>query len=237
MNALWRGEGVGGMRKGDVRKQSILDVAERLFLEKGYIETGISDILETLHCSKGSFYHHYESKLQVLRELCARRAEAAFARYQSGTYPTLCERFNALLYAALPFGRGDTAYLSRLLPILAREEGDVIRRRLFEETRRVFLPELTRTLYEMREAKLAYFTQDDMPQMVFSMVEAFLTQSLDAVLTAPGCDRNIGARLMPALQSARFIAERLLDMRYGSVEIISLEELTRVFDTVMKDAS
>ena len=34
------------------------------------------EILDKLHCSKGSFYHHFDSKLQVLAELSRQRAEA-----------------------------------------------------------------------------------------------------------------------------------------------------------------
>ena len=51
------------MLKGDLRKQAILDAAEALFFEKGYAASTIQDILSALGCSKGSFYHHYESKL------------------------------------------------------------------------------------------------------------------------------------------------------------------------------
>ena len=57
------------MLKGDIRKQAILDTAENLFFEKGYVKATIQDFLDALECSKGSFYHHFESKLQVLTEL------------------------------------------------------------------------------------------------------------------------------------------------------------------------
>ena len=63
------------MLKGDLRKQAIVDAAEALFFEKGYAGATIQDILDVLGCSKGSFYHHFESKLQVLMELCRQRAE------------------------------------------------------------------------------------------------------------------------------------------------------------------
>lgn len=54
------------MRKGDARKLEILSVSEQLFCRKGYRETSIQDILDVMKVSKGSFYHHFESKDQVL---------------------------------------------------------------------------------------------------------------------------------------------------------------------------
>lgn len=54
------------MRKGELRKESILKTAERLFFEKGYEETSIQDILDALSISKGGFYHYFESKIALL---------------------------------------------------------------------------------------------------------------------------------------------------------------------------
>ena len=51
------------MRKGEVRRQSIIEASERLFSAKGYLETTVDDILAELQCSKGSFYHYFDSKL------------------------------------------------------------------------------------------------------------------------------------------------------------------------------
>lgn len=50
----------------DVRKKEIIETAERLFLEKGYPETTIEDILKAANLSKGGFYHYYSSKEEVL---------------------------------------------------------------------------------------------------------------------------------------------------------------------------
>lgn len=45
----------------------ILDVAARLFLEKGYEHTSIQDIIDNLGgLSKGAIYHHFRSKEEIL---------------------------------------------------------------------------------------------------------------------------------------------------------------------------
>ena len=55
------------MKKGDIKKQEIIQTAEMLFCRYGYNETSVQDILDAIHTSKGSFYHHFESKEQVLQ--------------------------------------------------------------------------------------------------------------------------------------------------------------------------
>ena len=57
------------MRKGDMRREELIATAERLFYTKGYEKTSVQDILTEMNFSKGGFYHHFESKLQLLDAL------------------------------------------------------------------------------------------------------------------------------------------------------------------------
>lgn len=53
------------MATDDVRTQ-ILHAALRLFGERGYHATSLQDIIAAAGCSKGGFYHHFESKEDLL---------------------------------------------------------------------------------------------------------------------------------------------------------------------------
>lgn len=51
----------------EVTAEKILDVAQRLFLEKGYDNTTIQDIVDHLDgLSKGAVYHHFKSKEEIM---------------------------------------------------------------------------------------------------------------------------------------------------------------------------
>ena len=51
----------------EVTIEKILDAAQRLFLEKGYDNTTIQDIVDELDgLSKGSVYHHFKSKEEIM---------------------------------------------------------------------------------------------------------------------------------------------------------------------------
>jgi AcrR family transcriptional regulator len=52
----------------DSKKAELVAISEKLFLEKGYGETSIDDILEAATISKGGFYHYFKSKEEVLSE-------------------------------------------------------------------------------------------------------------------------------------------------------------------------
>lgn len=50
--------------------QKILDASLKLFLEKGYEQTTVLDIVDNLGgLTRGAFYHHFKSKEEVLDAL------------------------------------------------------------------------------------------------------------------------------------------------------------------------
>ena len=57
----------------EVTVEKILDVSQRLFLEKGYDATTIQDIVDDLGgLTKGALYHHFRSKQEIMVALSQR---------------------------------------------------------------------------------------------------------------------------------------------------------------------
>jgi AcrR family transcriptional regulator len=50
----------------DTRRRELIDTAERLFLEKGYNDTTISDIVKAAGVAQGTFYYYFKTKEEVL---------------------------------------------------------------------------------------------------------------------------------------------------------------------------
>ena len=56
-------------RKGAETRARLLEAAKRVFEEKGFLAARISDISMRAGLSHGSFYHYFESKEQIFREV------------------------------------------------------------------------------------------------------------------------------------------------------------------------
>lgn len=63
------------VKEHDERRNEILDTAEALFLTKGYDKTTINDILKTIGIAKGTFYHYFKSKEEVMDAVIIRVVE------------------------------------------------------------------------------------------------------------------------------------------------------------------
>ena len=58
-----------GVKEAERRRNEILDAAQHLFYSKGYDEPSIQEIIDAVGIAKGTFYHHFESKQELLDHL------------------------------------------------------------------------------------------------------------------------------------------------------------------------
>lgn len=61
----------------EIRKTEILNMAEALFQQKGYAGTAVSDIVEQVGVSQGTFYYYFKSKEEIIEEIIKRQIEKA----------------------------------------------------------------------------------------------------------------------------------------------------------------
>src|SRR5690625_931652 len=63
----------------EVRRAEVLDQALALFLERGYDDVSLNDLLTAIDIPKGAFYHYFPSKEALVTALAERNATEAFA--------------------------------------------------------------------------------------------------------------------------------------------------------------
>jgi len=51
------------------RRKELMDIAEKLFLKRGYENTMVSDIVKKASVSQGTFYYYFKSKEDILDEI------------------------------------------------------------------------------------------------------------------------------------------------------------------------
>ena len=64
---------MGRNRFPEVTESRILEMAMRLFIEKGYEQTTLQDIADAIGMTRGAIYHHFKSKEDILEAVCDQR--------------------------------------------------------------------------------------------------------------------------------------------------------------------
>ena len=57
------------MKKGERRKQELLQIAYRMFISRGYENTSVDEIIEEAGIAKGTYYYYFKTKEQMLEEV------------------------------------------------------------------------------------------------------------------------------------------------------------------------
>ena len=217
------------MKKGEMKKQEFLRTAEARFCRDGYEKTSVQDILDDLHTSKGSFYHHFVSKEALLEEICRSRAESTSEQVFSEIAPGMdpCEKLNALISGMIPFSGEKLSFLLMLIPVFSGPEGIRIRNCYAGELENLYRERFSETLQAGdRQGVFSCRDPEFFAGMLIQIINRFWLQICDRVLenekngfnTDPGDLMNIAANYRTA-------AERLLSAPYGSVDIMKLPDL------------
>ena len=220
------------MLKGELRKNAILDAAEKLFFERGYAASTIDDILSTMDCSKGSLYHHFDSKQAILEALCRRHAQEAFDAWQKENYDTPLSALNALLYYALPFRFGGERLLSLMLPLQGQPEGTAMRCALLSALENLFLPEIKGQLIMLRASGSAYWHMARQSELVWDTHTALYGRLMQCAHQLRG--GGAATEVVEYLEAARFLWERTLDLPFGSMEIVRADEALQAIHQTIK---
>ena len=72
------------------RRREVLDIAARLFHERGYQGTSMDEIADAVGLTKGSLYHHFSSKTDILAAIYEEAADFVVehtTRHDDGTPP------------------------------------------------------------------------------------------------------------------------------------------------------
>ena len=221
------------MRKGDERKAALLKASKELFFTRGYAATSINDILDTQHISKGSFYHHFESKLEVLTELCRQHQAEAAERYRAvvkADMPPL-RRLDLLLYHALPAIPEETQMCALLLQLHRTPEGDQVISAMLDAQRTAFFGLFSGLLRALAKQDEAYLPFEALPELAWDMYTSLYRHVLSLGLDY-ATDRHpappMYADEAQLLGAMRYLLERTLDLPFGSLTIIRAETLRAV---------
>lgn len=223
------------MRKGEAKRQEMLAAAERLFCTRGYEATSVQDILDQINASKGGFYHHFSSKEDVLKLLCAQRAERAAAFTADVLSPVTGDmaRINAVLHGFMPLRREEAPFVRMLLPMIERSEGRVMGMIYQDALSEHFLPLLMTEINAAAANGTVCPPVRGMEKVILHMMNhCWLEVSAELARSSREGTRLDASALLTLLESYRRAIEVLLDAPYGSIEIVRIEEWDEVVRSI-----
>jgi AcrR family transcriptional regulator len=216
-----------------IRRNEILQVAQRLVYTKGYEQMAIQDILNELGISKGAFYHYFDSKpalLEALIERMSDEGEQVIAPIlQDPALPAL-EKLQRYFDTAIRWKTAQKAYILALMRTWYADENAIVREKAELYLLERFAPAMSQVVCQgVEEGVFQTPFPDQMGMILLKMITAVgdvmgrrLSEPAQPTQTAALQNLEALERLVVAHNDA---LERLLGAPQGSISIIDLETL------------
>lgn len=119
-----------------IRKTEIVSAAQAQFMQQGYDATTIQDIIDVLGIAKGTFYHYFKSKDELLDEIVERMMTDMSLRIKTilDIKKSAIEKMNDVFKLGALYKVENIDVFLILLKTLYREENYIIRDRMFRSS-------------------------------------------------------------------------------------------------------
>jgi AcrR family transcriptional regulator len=216
----------------EVRRDEIISQAASLFTKNGYSATSVKDIVDQVGVAKGTFYHYFSSKKDVLDAIVIDYSDQLLTALKKITHDSGLSAPQKWVQAFQLINQWKLARKEEMLEvsrILMREENLLLLTRLERQTRKDLIPDLVQIVEEgIKEGRFDVNSPEDAVEISLSIVSSVRTTIWDA-LEHPERFNDPAALIWRKMQSIQTAIERLLQAEQGSLPIIDQKTIKAWF--------
>jgi AcrR family transcriptional regulator len=224
-----------------VRQAELVDVAQALFLSRGYERTTINDVINATGLSKGAFYHHFRSKEDLLEAIAARFARESLgfvSALQADGSVDAVQRLNRLLALGREWKREHIGELKRAFDTLLRPENVLLYQRIVDATFEVMAPALAGVIAQgQAEGVIAPGDPRAAADTILWMHFGRRRLVVDALALAETDLEAATRRIVTRVAAEEAIVDRILGLPAGSISIMGPPEALTDLLRVWRDAA
>lgn len=215
-----------------VRRDEILDVAQRLVQTKGYEAMTIQDVLDGLGISKGAFYHYFGSKQALLEGIIERmlaEVEGRIGPVVNDPDLRALDKLHSFFAVAAAWKSTQQAFVLALLRVWYTDENALVRQKVRLLMVSWMTPLLTLIIEQgIREGVWSTPYPAQVAEVVLSLLQDF-SDAVALLLLASDTAHCDLSRLQNTVAAYTDAIERVLRSETGSIQILDSETLRAWF--------
>jgi len=228
------------VKEAELRRNEILDAAQRLFYAKGYDETSIQEIIDAVGIAKGTFYHHFESKQGLLDHLIDRMFSHVLAPLEVMVNEGTDNAIDKLqkLYLEIGIWKAENKeFFYDLVKAFHRPGNLTLSYAARNEANRRMTPLLTRIIRQgIEEGLFNTDYPDEIAEVILSM-GTDLSHRMGELLLQVGENPKAAGEIERVLGLAEDCTERLLGTSKGALTLFDKELVREFCEVAMRRSS
>lgn len=213
-----------------VRRDEILDAAQRLISTKGYEQMTVQDILDALQIAKGTFYHYFGSKQSLLEAMIERmigETEQLFRPILDDSQLPALDKLNYFFSALGRYKIAQQPLMLAMLRVWYTDENAIVRQKMRAAMLKRIAPLLAVVVRQgVREGVFTTDYPGEAGEIVFSLAQD-LVDALAGLLLSFEPDRKDLGRIERTVAAYTDAIERALGAPANSLVLADSEILKK----------
>jgi TetR/AcrR family transcriptional repressor of nem operon len=216
-----------------VKRNEILDVAQRFVYTNGYEQMAIQDILDELQISKGAFYHYFDSKQDLLEALIDRileEMERLLTPIVHDPHLSALEKLQRFFASLAYFKTERKAFLLALLRVWYKDENAIVRQKVRADGNKLIAPMLTFIVCQgIQEGVLTPPFPEQAGEVVLSIAQGLQDTLGELILFSHEPEHQALSRIEITVAAYSDAFEHVLGIPKGSFSLVDAETLKEWF--------
>ena len=216
------------------RRAEMITAAHQLFYTKGYENTSINDIINTVGVSKGAFYHHFDSKQAVMMavvDVLVVQTEAVIRPILANPNLPAIDKFGHMARVVNSWKIEQRDQMLDLMRVMFSDENLQLQHKLVAHTMRIAVPALAQILEQGSQEGV--FDLDGVDavssaEFIIAILRAADETMIELLLDTNRPD-NASTLAINKYATAQKMMERILNAPAGSLSFIDQDAFARWF--------
>lgn len=230
------------VKKPEIRKNEILAIAQRFFFDKGFESTSIQDIIDELGIAKGTFYHYFNSKIDLLDQLINSITDEMYSVLSPivKSNMTAIDKFNTMFREGSAFKMSNPEVFIIMLKVLFTDENTILRTKIYRKMVEKLTPMYAEIIEQGNEEGVFHVSMspEDIAELLLQ-VGANLNETIcRLMLRKDMTPKLLTDQIRTKITVYQDTMENILHTPHGSIKFVqqgNLEDVVKIYFQQLAD--
>lgn len=206
----------------DERYTEFLDVAQSLFFTSGYDRTSVQQIIKSVGVAKGTFYHYFDSKADILDALVGRLLEQSLQIVRpivNDSEHNAIEKFQGFYAHIRQWKSKRKPLMLETARVLYQDDNILLREKMREQARQAMVPMFAQIIEQGIDEGVFEVDYPDGTAEIILMLSLGVDQTLIPILLNQQFDAENITQIKRQIRAYNQSIERILGMEENTLNL------------------
>jgi len=220
------------VKEHEVRKNELLDAAQALFYQNGYESTSVANIIDSVGIAKGTFYHYFKSKTDLLDQIIERQIsmiDLEIEKVLDEIEENAIVEFNNIFQNIGQYKLEHKDVILLMTRVLYNDKNIQLKTKLFKKRSEMIAPKIARVIQRGKDEKLFNTANADFIARMLLEMWNFLGEAFAEMLLNNELNDQHRIKFLEMCRTYEQTCEKILGAPLNSIKIFDEDIINGFF--------